>query len=208
MGYASGRGAAQIPDPLVERGLEVIGPARGLENRHAALDARQKGGGPVLDVQIGGQVPGGLQGPDARGQAGLPPVQQLDHDGPGTGSGAAQVEGQRPERAPIALLLVTTDHHVPPLLPRLPGVQAPEIGLLVLQDLVCLVPRDGEQQLVFPRRELVEQLALAGPGARHDVVEGGGGHALLPQHRGRAFHDPVPGGPARLAGLAGHGAGR
>lgn len=45
VGFASGRGAAQIPDPLVERGLEVIGPAGRLENRHAALDARQKGGG-------------------------------------------------------------------------------------------------------------------------------------------------------------------
>src|SRR5258708_5870555 len=136
---ASGRSAAQIADPLVERGPEVVGPAGRLENRHAALDARQKGGGPVLDVQIGRQVPGGLQGPDAGGQACLPPVHQLDHYGPGARGGAAQVEEQRPERALIALLLVTIDHHVPPLLPRVPGVQAPEIGLLVLQDLVCLV---------------------------------------------------------------------
>jgi hypothetical protein len=52
-GLASGRSAAQIADPLVERGPEVVGPAGRLENRHAALDARQKGGGPVLDVQIG-----------------------------------------------------------------------------------------------------------------------------------------------------------
>src|SRR6266851_9120585 len=205
-GLASGRSAAQIPDPLVERGPEVVGPAGRLENRHAALDARQKGGGPVLDVQIGRQVPGGLQGPDAGGQACLPPVHQLDHYGPGARGGAAEMEEQRPERALIALLLVTIDHHVPPLLPPVPGVQAPEIGLLVLQDLVCLVLRDGEQQLILPGGEVVEQLALAGPGARHDVVEGGSGHALLPQHHGRAFDDPVPGGPALRRQLLAHGA--
>jgi NADPH-dependent curcumin reductase CurA len=39
-GTASGRGAAQIADPLIERGPEVVGPAGRLENRHAALDAR------------------------------------------------------------------------------------------------------------------------------------------------------------------------
>ena len=66
-GRASSRSAAQIADPLVKRGPEVVGSASRLENRHAALDARQKGGGPALDVQIGGQVPGGLQGPDAGG---------------------------------------------------------------------------------------------------------------------------------------------
>src|ERR1700722_17576276 len=104
---ASARGAAQIADPLVERGPEVVGPAGRLENRHAALDAGQQGGGPVLDVQIGRQVPGVLQGPDAGGQARLPPAHQLDHDGPGAGGGAAEVEEQRAERALIALLLVT-----------------------------------------------------------------------------------------------------
>src|SRR5215469_5399409 len=152
-GRASGRGAPEIANPLVERGPEVVGPTGRLENRNTTLDARQKGSGPTLDVQISGQVPGVLQGPDTCSQACLPPAHQLGYYGLGAGGGTANVVEQRPERALVPLLLVTLDHHVPPLLPRVPGVQAPEIGLLVLNDLLCLVLRDGEQQLVLPSGE-------------------------------------------------------
>jgi Secretory lipase len=41
---------------------------------------------------------------------------------------------------------------------------------------------------------------------RHDVVKGGSGHALLPEHHGCAFDDPVPGGLPFRRELLAHGA--
>lgn len=71
-------------------------------------------------------------------------------------------------------------------------VEASQVGLLVVQHPVGLVLRDGEQELVLPVGEVVEQLALAGPGARPHVVQRRGRDPLLPQDLGGPGDDAGP----------------
>src|SRR5258705_12202530 len=147
-----------------------------------------------------------LQGADAHRQFLLPAAYQLRHDRLRPGRAAAQVLRERRKRTPVALLLVPLDHHLPPPLPGLPRVQAAQVGLLVLQDLLGLEPGDREQQVLLTPAEVVEQLALARVSASHHLVEGGLVDAPLTQHQRRALDNAVPGRPALGRQLLAHDA--
>ena len=74
--------------------------------------------------------------------------------------------GQSPRQC-IAL-----EKGVPPSVPGVPGVEAPQVRLLIIQHPIRFVLRDNEQQLVPTTGEVIEELALAGAGRRPDVVHG------------------------------------
>lgn len=168
------------------------------------LNRGQQRGGPHVDIQLGGKHAARLQRPDARRQTLLPAAQQLDHDRPRPGSRTSDLKEQRPERALVPLRLVALDHHVPPLFPGLPRVEAAQIRLLVLQDLLRLEPGHRDEQFVLAGREVVEELALARAGPRHDVVQRRRGDAPLPQDRRRTRDDPTPRRLAFRGQLPGH----
>lgn len=74
-----------------------------------------------------------------------------------------------------------------------PGGEVAELGPLVGEHLVGLVPGDRQEQLLLALREVVEELALARAGPAADVVERRGEDAVLAYLRRRALDDPLPG---------------